>query len=187
MLVNGSTNRHVIKYKGILSNFNMHKWHYLQSLLSKHKFITLWYDNDKIVTVRHKNKKFSSLHSSLSFRVSRTRSPVWEWKLLKCGTGTLKDGTQRYYVFSLDTLSCTSIHDARYYCTVYIVLEPQVFIWLIIYCSVSPAKSHFFWDIDVFPFLWYGSLTQDIKLLKCFRWFKVHKKQSIWCQRINHK
>lgn len=92
MLVNGSTNRHVIKYKGILSNFNMHKWHYLQSLLSKHKFITLWYDNDKIVTVRHKNKKFSSLHSSLPLvRVSRTRSPVWEWKLLKCGTGTLKD------------------------------------------------------------------------------------------------
>lgn len=82
VLVNGSTNRHVIKYKGILSNFNMHKWNYLQSLLSKHKFITLWYDNDKIVTVRHKNKKFSSLHSSLSFRVSRTRSPVWEWKLL---------------------------------------------------------------------------------------------------------
>lgn len=142
MLVNGSTNRHVIKYTGILSNFNMHKWHYLQSLLSKHKFITLWYGNDKIVTVRHKNK-ISSLHSSLSFRVSRTRSPVWEWKLLKCGTGTLKDGIQRYYVFSLDTLSCTSIHDARYYCTVYIVLGPQVFIWLIIYCSVSPNKSHF--------------------------------------------
>lgn len=72
MLVNGSTNRHVIKYKGILSNFNMHKWHYLQSLLSKHKFITLWYDNDKIVTVRHKNKKIllTALFSSLSSCIS---------------------------------------------------------------------------------------------------------------------
>lgn len=176
MLVNGSTNRHLIKYKGILSNFNMHKWHYLQSLLSKHKFITLWYDNDKIVTVRHKNKKFSSLHSSLSFRVSRTRSPVWEWKNFAKMRNRNAEGryTEILRVF-VDTLSCTSIHDARYYCTVYIVLEPQVFIWLIIYCSVSPAKSHFFGDIDVFPFLWYGSLTQDIKLLKCFRWFKVHK------------
>lgn len=168
MLVNGSTNRHVIKYKGILSNFNMHEWHYLQSLLSKHKFITLWFDNDKIVTVRHKNKKFSSLHSSLGFRVSRTRSPVWEWKLLKCGTGTLKDGTQRYYVFSLDTLSCTSIHDARYYCTVYIVLEPQVFIWLIIYCSVSPAKSHFFWRYRCIPFSLIWEFDARYQIIKMF-------------------
>lgn len=93
------TNRHVIKYKEILSDFNMHKWYYLQSLLSKHKIITLWYYNDKIVTLSLKIN-ISSLHSSLSIRVSRTRSPVWEWKLLKCGTGTIEDGTQRLRVFA---------------------------------------------------------------------------------------
>lgn len=116
-----------------------------------------------------KIKKFSSLHSSLPLvRVSRTRSPVWEWKLLKCGTGTLKDGTQRYYVFSLDTLSCTSIHDARYYYTVYIVLEPQVFIWLIIYCSVSPTKSHFFWRYRWISFSLIWEFDARYQIIKMF-------------------